>query len=164
MAPSGEECTALDFALSPPESSGLVFKKLSYIHREDVIETPVFSMTAGNNKKLISDSDRRMESSSTGFGAVLLKSNFLPRQGLKVKGPDIVHIGDTFTSENDKVRVEKFSSVVGSLPGCLFIFFWNDFSPLLGGPVEQVYRVESLFVRGASTIDYDSVVLFIVAH
>lgn len=121
-------------------------------------------MAASDNEELITDFNRRMESSCARLGAILVKSDLFPWKCLKVEGPNIIHIGHTLTSKNDKVWVEQFGSVICSLPGCFLVLLWNYFGPLLSFPVQQVNRVESLFIRGASTIKHDSVILFIVAH
>jgi hypothetical protein len=121
-------------------------------------------MTASDNEELITDFDWWMESSCTRFGAILVKSDLFPWKCLKVEGPNIVHIGHTLTSKNNKVWVEQFGCMICSLPGCFLVLLGDYLGPLLSFPVQQVNRVESLFIRGASTIKHDTVILFIVAH
>lgn len=119
-------------------------------------------MATCDDKELISNFDRRMESSGARFWAAGLNSDFLPGEGFEVEGPNIVHVGHTLTTENDEVRIKEFSSMVGSFPGGLFVLLWNDLSPLLGVPIEQMNGIESFFIWGAAAVKNDSVIFLIV--
>jgi hypothetical protein len=52
--------------------------------------------------------------------------------------------------------------MVGSFPGGLFVLLWNDLSPLLGVPIEQMNGIESFFIWGAAAVKNDSVIFLIV--
>jgi hypothetical protein len=48
--------------------------------------------------------------------------------------------------------------MVCSFPGGLLILLRNDFSPLLGVPIEQMNGIESFFIWGAAAVKNDSVI------
>ena len=57
------------------------------INRVDIADTPIFGVTASNNKKLISNHTRRMKSSATRLNSFLINLNFLPFFGFEVEDP-----------------------------------------------------------------------------
>ena len=54
--------------------------------------------------------------------------------------------------------------MVGPLPWGLLVLLREDFSPLLGVPIKQMYRVKSFFVWGAASVKDDPVIFLVVAH
>jgi len=49
--------------------------------------------------------------------------------------------------------------VVGSFPRGRLIFLGQYFNPLLGHPVEDIDRIESLFVGASTSKHYDPIIL-----
>lgn len=61
-------------------------------------------MTAGQNNEFITDFYRRVESSGTWFYFIIGDFDFGPAESIKIKEPQIIHICNSLSSENNKIR------------------------------------------------------------
>ena len=94
----------------------------------------------------------------------LIERNFSPAEGEEVEYPKIVEIANALTSEHDKIRVIKFSSVVCPFPGSILIGFGQYFHPFLGGPIQYIDTIVPFLIGAASSEHNDAIINLIVAH
>lgn len=74
--------------------------------------------------------------------SVLWNFDLLPDSQLHVEKPQVVKVCEVFSSENNKILIDDFGNMIGSLPGLVFVILGFEFDPFLGGPVECENGVE----------------------
>jgi len=89
---------------------------------------------------------------------------FGPTHCDKVEDPKIIQIADSLASKDNKVRVMKFCSVVGSLPRSRFINPGCNLNPFFGFPIEDIYGIKALLICSTSSEYDNSIVFMIVIH
>ena len=95
--------------------------------------------------------------------------DFLPETSFKVKGPDIIQVGNALPSVDNQVGVEQLGGVVCPFPRQLLIFYIGtrstlilNFAPDLGFPVEDTNGVIAHFVGSSAPEEINFVIDAIV--
>ena len=159
MAPSGQEGRVLEFFLFPLKQVRFSsFYEWGEVHGENVTETAIFAVTSGEDKKLVTDFNRRVEPSGAGFRLVLRSFDFCPAESFEIEDPEVVHVCNAFAPENDQKREDEFCNVVGSFPGRGLVLLGSDLDPVFGCPVEDADRIETLLVGTSSSENHDLVI------
>lgn len=143
---------------------GSCFQEVSEVNRINIAETPILSITTCNDKKLISYFYRGMKAARGRSYRIFINWHLFPSQSDEVKDPQIVKVSDPLASEDNKIWIEEFSSMVSPLPRSSLVGLRVNFHPLLGPPVENANRVEPLLVRPSAPEDNYPIIISIVAH
>ena len=123
----------------------------------DISKAAILSMAACHNKELVIDDARRMEPASTGADLIFVELDFSPPFVLEVEDPEIIQIGESFSSEDDQVGIGQLGHMVCAFPGRGFVLLGNDLSPDFRFPVEHADSIETLLVGASSSEDDDLV-------
>ncbi len=121
-------------------------------------------MASSNNEELVVDHAGGVEAACTGTDHISFELDFSPTKSLEVEDPEVIQIGHTFSSEDGEVRILKFCGMIGAFPGSGLVLLGVDLDPLLSLPVEDVDRVEALFVGSSSSEDHDLVTMRVIVH
>lgn len=165
MSPAGQKWWTFEFSLNPSQFfSWACLKEGSEIERVHIAETTVLPMASRHDEELVIDHARRMKPSCTRPHGISVEFDLSPSESLKVKYPKVIEVCHALSAKDSEIGVLEFCGMVGAFPGCSLILFGIYLYPLLGGPVEDVDRVESLFVGSASSEHYDLVAMRVIVH
>ena len=121
-------------------------------------------MAASDDEELATDHAGRVKPPGTWLRIFRIDLNLVPTFGDEVKDPEIVHIGESLSSEDYEIGVIEFCDMVGPFPGCGLVLLGGDLSPDFGLPIEDTDGVESLFVGSSSSEDYHLIMCRVVVE
>ena len=82
------------------------FNECCEIDGIDITDAPVLGMASSNNKELVSNDTRRVKSATTWSDGLFMNENLFPLESLKIENPQIIHIGDRLSTENNQVGID----------------------------------------------------------
>lgn len=91
VSPACHKSAVLHASFAPGKSlSASSFEKTSKVYRIDVAEAAVLGVASSNHVELVSQEYWRMESSSTGPGAIFIGGKLYPAESVEVECPQVV--------------------------------------------------------------------------
>jgi len=121
-------------------------------------------MASRHDKDLVIDHAGGVKPSRTWAHRILVEFDLSPTYSLEVEYPKVIEVCHALSTKDGEIGVLEFCGMVGAFPGCRLILFGIDLDPLLGGPVEDVDGIKSLFVGSSSSEYYDLVAMRVVVH
>ena len=135
----------------------LTCQKRLQVERINVAKAAIFSVAACHNEELVVNNAGRVESASARANVIFVEFDFSPPFVLEVEDPEVVQIGESFSSKDDQIRVGQLGHMVCAFPRGSFVLLWNNFSPHFCFPVEDADSIETLLVGSSSPEDNDLV-------
>ena len=121
-------------------------------------------MASRHDKDLVIDHAGGVKPSRTWAHRILVEFDLSPTYSLEVEYPKVIEVCHALSTKDGEIGVLEFCGMVGAFPGCRLILFGIDLDPLLGGPVEDVDGIKSLFVGSSSSEEDELMIGGIIAE